>query len=376
MTQSKKKISQKSKKKIIHKTRSEQYFLNKKYFGEEPQYSKLVELSNTNLGSALNWYNYMSDTSESKEYAIEYFDSIKRNDLSKIIKKIPDDVMINSIGWISRLISNGHIINDEEIEKMIDKTKTLEKYIKEEKTDNIIQFPKQSKMIDLTVLESEIDKIIFSDNPVWNQFKFYDFVLSNQLPKTTIQNMRIYISDMLEYYKEVLLGKDEQLNEGYKKPKAWKKAVVEFYTAMLVDVDRLLDNAKKTRKPRTKKVPTIDKLLKKFRIQKQSNEYKLHSLPPEKIIGANEVWLFDTKYKILRVIRSNDKGLSVDRMTIINVDETKSFQKNIGTRSEKILPGILSGTKAAVRKCFEEINRTQTTANPRSSDSLVILRAF
>jgi hypothetical protein len=375
MSKAHNKIIQKPKKKIAHKTHSEMFIINRKYLGEEPNFSKITEVSRINLIRAFSWYGYMCDVSESKEYAITYFNSIDRKDLSKIIQKISDDMMIRSIGWTARLISNGHILSQQDVDDIVVKTQSLSKYITVDQT-NVIQFIRPKKTIDITILEEEIDKIIFSSNPDFNSFKFYEFALSNQLSKTTIQTMKTHIESMISYYKEVLNGKDDQLNEGYStKSKIWKKNIVDFYTKMFNDCERLLDNVKKTRKPRVKKAVTTDKLLKNFRIQRVSNEYKLQSLPANKIIGANEVWLFNTKYKTLTVLRSNE-GFSVDRMTITNVDETKSFQKNIGTRSEKILPNILSGTKAFVKKQFEEINRTQSNANPRSSEFMIILRVF
>ena len=167
--------------------------------------------------------------------------------------------------------------------------------------------------------------------------------------------------------------------EGYKhRSRVWKKETVQFFQNILDDADRLINNANKQRKPRVSKVKTVstEKILKNFKFLNESGEFKIKSIPPSKIIGSSEVWLFNTKSKHLTVLRSLENGLNIEGTTIKNVDDKNSFFKVVGRKPEEALKGVLAGTKASIKRYFESIKTSANVPTTRTSDTTLILRVF
>ena len=70
------------------------------------------------------------------------------------------------------------------------------------------------------------------------------------------------------------------------------------------------------------------KLVAKLRYQKTFSELGLKSIDPEKIIGASELFVYDTASRTLSLFVSKTR-LSVDGINIVNFDEEKSFAVTI-----------------------------------------------
>jgi hypothetical protein len=132
---------------------------------------------------------------------------------------------------------------------------------------------------------------------------------------------------------------------------------------------------RKQRAPRKKKAPTADKLLKNFQFQKESNEYKLKSVAPESVLGAQELWTFNTKYKVLTVFRaSGHAGLSVKRTAIVGFDQDNSVSKRVGRKTEDTLQRVLTGGKIVLRKLMEEITSDPVKIADRINNNVVLLK--
>ena len=81
----------------------------------------------------------------------------------------------------------------------------------------------------------------------------------------------------------------------------------------------------------------LSKLVEKLKYLKTDDKFKIASVQPDQIIGASELWVFNTKTRKLgKYIAKNidpkglgrdGSGLSVKGTTIIGFDETTSIQK-------------------------------------------------
>ena len=108
----------------------------------------------------------------------------------------------------------------------------------------------------------------------------------------------------------------------------------------------MIETAKVTRKPRKTKPKSATKLVEKLKYLKVDDKFKLTSVAPETVIGANELWVFNIKTrKIGKYIASNidpkgmgrdGTGLSVKGTTIIGFDEVQSIQKTLRKPEEKL----------------------------------------
>ena len=176
----------------------------------------------------------------------------------------------------------------------------------------------------------------------------------------------------------------EQLKEGYSH--LTKQDVSNYVTALetLVDACTLVvDASKATRKTRTPKPKSADKLVSKLKYCKVDNKNSLASINPTEIVGANELWVFNTKTRKLgKYVAQNidpsgmaraGSGLSVKGATIIGFNEELSVQKTL-RKPELQLKEFKNSGKVALRKFLENINTTDTKLNGRINADTVLLK--
>jgi hypothetical protein len=176
----------------------------------------------------------------------------------------------------------------------------------------------------------------------------------------------------------------EQLKEAYSH--LAKKDISNYIAALetLVDACTLIvDASKATRKPRTAKPKSADKLVAKLKYMKVDQKYSLASVNPTDIVGANELWVFNVKTRKLgKYVAVNvdptgmgraGSGLTVKGTTVEGFDPAKSVQKTL-RKPEEQLKAFKTAGKVALRKFLEDINTTDTTMNGRINSDTVLLK--
>jgi hypothetical protein len=152
----------------------------------------------------------------------------------------------------------------------------------------------------------------------------------------------------------------EQLKEAYSHLS--KKDISNYIVALetLVDACTLIvDASKATRKTRTPKPKSADKLVAKLKYLKVDQKYSLASVNPSEIVGANELWVFNIKNRKLgKYVASNidptgmgraGSGLSVKGTTIVGFDESKSVQKTLRKPEEQLKSFKAAGKVASAQ---------------------------
>jgi hypothetical protein len=175
-----------------------------------------------------------------------------------------------------------------------------------------------------------------------------------------------------------------QLKEGYAHLK--KADIKKFRTAieeLIAALDFIIDSAKATRKPHKAKPKSATKLVEKLKYAKTDEKYKLASIDPTLIVGANELWVFNVKTRKLgKYVAANidpkgmgrdGTGLQVKGTTIIGFDETASVQKTV-RKPDEVLKEFKAAGKVKLRKFLDEINAVETKLNGRLNSDTVILR--
>ena len=176
----------------------------------------------------------------------------------------------------------------------------------------------------------------------------------------------------------------EQLKEAYSH--LAKKDISNYISALetLVDACTLIvDASKATRKPRTAKPKSADKLVAKLKYMKVDQKYSLASINPTDIVGANELWVFNVKTRKLgKYVATNidptgmgraGSGLTVKGTTVEGFDPAKSVQKTL-RKPEEQLKAFKAAGKVVLRKFLEDINTTDTTMNGRINSDTVLLK--
>jgi hypothetical protein len=174
---------------------------------------------------------------------------------------------------------------------------------------------------------------------------------------------------------ELQEGKCEQLKEGYSHlSKAQIKKITQFYNEILSACDMLAAEAKVNRAPRKVKTKPAEKIVAKLKFAKTYEPLKLVSISPTDIVGAKELWVFNTKTrKIGRYVATEYSDLSVKGTSIVNFDEAKSVQKTL-RKPEEQLKEFKAAGKVQLRKFLEDIKAVDIKLNGRINEETILLK--
>jgi hypothetical protein len=335
--------------------------VNSKHMGDEP-FSKGESPTDLQYSKALTWYNIMCTKSDARDYLETYLKNTGRNAEIKTLRRVPDARVSEHAAWIARMLSRGIKLTDRsrsKMEELLQYSFTFAEAPKPAKEDLTHPQPK------ITVQDRIKDKV----SDFIGEFEeltdregltvsMYQMLQQKQLPAALASQVASFFRPIAAEANEVLQKNcDPQLKEGYRNyTTAQLKQRASYYNNVIADCERYASNNKKQRAVRKKKVVTAEKKLKNLKFQQESKDYKVVSINPEKIIGANELLTFNTKYKILtHFVAAERSSLDVKGTTIVNYDEVKSKSYRVGRKTEEHVETALRGGKRAFAKMLDTL---------------------
>lgn len=349
------------------------------FIGEEPKWDN----PRTTLISALNWYANQSGPKESKKYTLDH---IKKEKYSKsIIEKVSsiDEVMFSNIGFVCRILDRGAEIDKKEWvkEKIHSLIKTVEapakvsEFAKKAPTTTIQDRIFEQSSIYIADIDGYVDDFIKTRKVP--EFNPYDWMISNLVKSIHAKQIQTHFSSMLDELKLAYDKKDEDLVEGYSSYKKTElKNFIKFLQSIVDDCSKIIDNSKLVKKPRKKKVVSVDKKVAKVQYKKEDVEYKLASISPTEIIGATQLWVFNTKYKRLGLYKSVDEsGFSIKGTTIEGFDTVLSVQKTL-RKPLDTLNDFKKAKKPELKKFLNNITCKESTLNGRLNSDTILLKVI
>jgi hypothetical protein len=207
-------------------------------------------------------------------------------------------------------------------------------------------------------------------------FKVLNLLKSQQAKAAHARIIKEFYSKDLAELEELASGSaDEQLKEAYKhRSRKQIKNFIVFLTEVRNACDMLMQEAKVNRAPRKTKAVPKDKLVAKLKYMKTNEPLKLVSVNPVDIIGAGELWIYNTKSRKLgKYVAAEFNTLGVKGTTITGFDENKSICKTLRKPEDKLKEFKASG-KIALRKFLDEINATDTKMNGRLNEETILLK--
>ena len=346
--------------------------IDDKYYGPEPIVVK-------DLTAAYNWYNYMYELDKARDWLLEY---MKKNGFEKAqiecVKICSKYKIPTTIGWQARIMMNGNTLPERSMDffnQQLDLLFAEGERLKSEETTDVVKptIDIQARVRDkanfiITNIEEELDLIMDG-----KEFSMYSFCQANQL------NAQV-LNIIADYYRpqwEEIKSNDEQVKEAFgKRQKFW----LNFWNNFFSDIDRFLNNKKaiKVRKPREKKVKSAVDLIKNLKYKKEEPSLKIVSIHPAEIIGATQLWTFNTKYrKLTQYVAMSPKGLSVKGTSLTGWDTELSGSKSIRQNlCESLIQQLLSSGKVGLRTFLSSIKTSSTCPSPRMNEDTVILRVI
>ena len=268
------------------------------------------------------------------------------------------------------------IVNGIKKDPSLNKPKEEKKEEKEEKNKPVISIQDriQGKVEDyISEIEGKVDDFINSNYKI--KYEPYNHLLEIGCKALHARKLKPFYVDCYNELVDVYNKDDEYYVESWShlKPK-YHKIMMDFYGTIVDDLDRIIKNSTAQRKPRKKKTVAVSKLIKNLKYQKEFTDLKLVSINPEKIIGAKELWVYNTRYKTLGVYHavSSVRGLSVKGCTIQDFDEDISIQKT--ARKPQDALGALN--KRSLKKQLKDMKTKEQTLTGRINGQTILLGVF
>jgi hypothetical protein len=208
--------------------------------------------------------------------------------------------------------------------------------------------------------------------------KAYDYFVANTVPQSQLGKFEALFDRHRMYLNAAIDKLDDQIVEGYKHMKAADfKRHFAFLNLIQTAIEQYRSVKKATKKARVKRAPTKEKIVAKLKYMKEEKTLKLVSINPVDIIGAQELWAYNTKTrKLFRYIADSTFGpLNVKGTSITGFDEVKSVAKTLRKPEEK-LKEFAKASKVQLRKFLDDIKATPTVGNGRINADMVLLRAI
>ena len=349
--------------------------------GGEPSW----KTGQTSISSALNWYNYHSDSKESKKFTLSYLKEIgaSKKDI-ELVEKNPEAEFQN-LGFVCRMKLRGAPLsekNEEWINSFIQKLKDNKApVVKVEEITQTKVVSIQERIAEKTreyigEIEGSIDECFVNRN-FKTTFKPYELMKTLDIKGAHTRFIIPVFSNKLTEIEEALKGKDKDLVDGYSYLKKTElKEYANLLKTIIDDCTKIAHTSKVTRAPRKKKAKPVDKIIEKLQFKKEDNEYKVASINPADIIGSSQLWIFNTKTRKLGCYNATDAGgLNVKGTTLINYNEETSVQKTI-RKPEVVLPATLKAGKIALRKTLTDINAVEQALTGRINSDIILLRVI
>lgn len=360
-------------------------FADEKYLGSEPDLRG--DVTNAQIIGAYNWYNYFYDSDQAKVWVVDYLKEFHKSEkeLIKNVNRINSN-LCRTIGWNCRILLLGGVLPEELKERNFARIQSLasnarngsaeaeEEDTKKEEVKQVVSIQERviNRANDLIAdLEVQIDNF-YRDG---STFKPSDWLSQQDVKPAIAQRIADYYRPLYSEIFDAISGKDEQLKEGYshwKKPKL--KAYMEFIKSIISAAETRATIAKATRKPRKKKEKSPVQLVSKLKYKEKDETYNVVSIDPKQIIGCNQLWVFNTKYRTLAVYNAmGPAGLNVKGSTLTGWDEKTSIVKTLRKPTEQ-LNKLKDGGKIVLRKFMDEIKCKPKTATGRINNEVVLVR--
>ncbi len=348
--------------------------------------------------NSMDYYRLESDIKTYKPIVVKWMESVgcTKSDISAF-KKVKDSRVGTTMGAVAACLNRGMTAQRADFNQGRDTAAWLRaeivKVIAEGKDDvdpsEVVEVKKdvytptiQERVRETAVrMTEEIEDALESfqtdpENFDPKAFKMLNLLKGKQVKAAHARIIKEFYTRDLEELLELASGKaDEQLREGYShRSRKQIKNLIAFYQEIHAACDMLMQEAKVNKKPRARKAVPAEKIVAKLKYKKTDEPLKLVSINPTDIIGAKELWVFNSKTRKLgKYVAAEFNDLGVKGASITGFDENKSVQKTLRKPADQLKEFKAAG-KVALRKFLEDINAVDTKMNGRINEETLLLK--
>jgi len=345
--------------------------------------------SQFDLVRAFQWYNHNRTSKDARKFLIEYL--VKNNEISQVQKQASEflnDSWNIVDGWLARCLMRGAWIPDNTFQNFKDRMNEfrarLNKIVQERNlgivpvnAPNVISIQDRvNEKVDFFIMELEA-----KFDELWHKSSGEEFVAYTWMIENGVKPM--HASKIAEYFKKRATdwikviedrAKDDYIKESYPRPTKEMIAAAKVFASFATDAEKLASNKNAARKPRKKKPVSFEKKVKNLKFKKDDTDNKLVSIDPVRIMGAQQLWVYNVKTRKLGVYVAKDEaGLAVKGSSIENYKYGESVSKTL-RKPKEVLTRVLDGGKVVLRKVMNEVNSKPVELSGRINKDTILLR--
>lgn len=353
----------------------------KKIMGlERASFPENDPVSDMELGGLLYWYNLSRNAKDAKEFLTDYLKAQKDKRYSDI-SKTPEKLIRPTAGWLARMVTHGLILSNQQrdtFERLIDES--AKRKVETEETETEIPITVIKKPADTSALIGDVERAV--DKWRTEPFTLTGYLVERKVSPSLLAPLIEFYTPLVTELESALVGKERDLKEAYAYlTKVDLKKYLAFVVSIVEDAKKYAEQytqgETKTRAPRKKKEIPLDKKVALLQYLPEFLEARVRSVDPKKIIGAKELWTFDSVSKRLIVFRAKtDAGLDLHRSSVINYDEANSFAKRIGRNTARILETILINPRPKCREIHDSLTSDKIEITGRINKNTILLKTF
>lgn len=376
-------------------------FLDEKYTGTEPQWDaeRALKMDDATfdhkLRKSLNYYNHFYNTKSTRKHLNDW---LKRS--NKLNKEMVDKYVLTAdrytpmtacslvmaakagmplkdkhvefiLTCVVEAIAKSVLATNDEIESTGTAAKIAKKVVAPVIT---IQDRLNERLSELLgELEGRLDDSFVKKETTPKAFEFFQV---EKVPGALVNKIKDHFQNKADKFTLIQNSKEADYKEAHSQYKAadWKR-IQAWIASLMADCDSYTQTKKVERKPRTPRSVSKDKIVSKLKYQIDDKVLKLVSIKPVDIIGASELWVYDTKTRKLgRYMADSHLGpLSVKGTTIIGFNTATSVTKTLRKPAEQ-LAAFVKTTKPQVKKFMSSVTTTETQLSGRINDRTLLLR--
>jgi uncharacterized protein with PIN domain len=357
-----------------------------KFTGDEPTWTPGKTYTQGDLMRAFNWYNYLYGADKAQEFMVYWLNSKpKRRELAKKLKSQKKLGVANTYGWLARMITMGYPAPYSQMKKLAKAVREAEAAIvadtepKIKTPEQVVQKPtiqdflREKTAETLGELEGRFDDFVADTNVKANAFAL---LKERNTPQAQVGKIVDFANKRIAEFTEVQNTDDKELKEAYSNfGKVKLKAVIKFFESVVADCQSYVTTKKAVKKPRKAKAKSVEKIVSKVKYMKADTGLQVTSVNPAQMVGATEVWVFNTKTRKLgKYIADATLGpIGVKGTSLTGFDEAKSVAKTLRKPAEQ-LKALLTAGKIQIRKFMDGINAVEVKLTGRLNEDTLIVK--
>lgn len=361
-------------------------FHDEKYTGTEPEWPADAaewdgDKFDNRLRKSFYYYNYYYSQKDCKKHVVEWLQ--KNSKLSqeeiKAFNRAGDRLLPMTVCSLIMAHRKGMPFRGRHIEFIIDSVQKVIDQAEPEEAEVIasptqvanrptIQDRLNEKTAELIgELEGKYDDL--------EGFKAYDWLVAKNVVQSQLGKYEALYQSRKEELELAQGKKDEQLKEAYSHYKASDfKQHLNWIADLLTAIEQYRGVKKATKKLRVKKAPSKEKVVAKLKYAKDDKALKVVSINPADIVGAAELWVYNTKTRKLgKYVAASYQTLGVKGTTIVGFDTDKSVAKTLRKPEEQLKEFAKAG-KVVLRTFIKDIKAVEVKLNGRINEDTLLLR--